>query len=321
MLTRRRVLAVALGLAVVAAGCSEDGGTGDGSEFAADADLEVRTVEETFVDESRETPRSGDVAAQSSRTLESLVFLPEGDGPYPLLVFAHGLASSPDAYLDLLGGLASAGFVIVAPEFPLTSENGPTAPDTGDTQNQPGDVSFVIDTVLAEAEAGEEPYGDLVDPEHIGAFGHSNGAVTTYGVAANTCCRDDRIDAAVLLAGLPEPYGGGEYAFDEAPPMVLVHGTSDHGVPYEEAVRTFNELTGVKGLLSMTRVGHTEFLYSSGSGFDTTVSVVRDFFRSQLRSDEAAADRLASEEVPEEGMELHFATGDTTDVTLPTVPG
>ncbi|MET0884640.1 MAG: hypothetical protein ABWZ13_10845, partial [Acidimicrobiales bacterium] len=117
-----------LGLTLVAAGCSDDGGTGDGSESAADADLEVRTVEETFVDKSRETPRSGDVAAEPSRTLESLVFLPEGDGPYPLLVFAHGLASSPDAYLDLLGAVASAGFVIVAPDFPLTSGNGPTAP-------------------------------------------------------------------------------------------------------------------------------------------------------------------------------------------------
>jgi dienelactone hydrolase len=321
MVTRHRMLTVALGLALVAAGCSDDGGTGDGDESAADADLEVRTVEETYVDESRETPRSGDVPAEPSRTLETVVFLPEGDGPYPLLVFSHGLSSAADNYLDLLGEVASAGFLIVAPEFPLTSENAPTAPDVGDTQNQPGDVSFLIDTVLAEAETGEEPYGDLVDPEHIGAFGHSNGAVTTYGVAANTCCRDDRIDAAVILAGLPEPYGGGDYAFDEAPPMVLVHGTSDHGVPHEDAVRTFNELTGVKGLLSLPRVGHTEFLYSSGTGFDATISVIRDFFRSQLGDDEAAADRLATEEVPEEGMELHFATGDSADVTLPTTPG
>ncbi len=217
--------------------------------------------------------------------------------------------------------MASAGFVIVAPWFPLTSEEAPTAPDAGDTQNQPGDVSFLVDTVLAAAEAGEEPYGDLVDPERIGAFGHSNGGITTYGVAANTCCRDDRIDAAVVLAGTPAPYGGGEYAFDEAPPMVLVHGTSDHGVPHEEAVRTFNQLGGVKGLLSMPRVGHTEFLVPSGSGFDATVSVVRDFFRSQLGDDEAAAERLASEEVAEAGMELHFAAEGGTDVTLPTIPG
>ncbi len=100
MTKRSRVLAAVLGLVLVAVGCGDDGDGGDG-EAAPDADLEVRTVEETYVDEARETPRSGDVPAVPSRTLESLVFLPEGDGPYPLLVYSHGLASSPEDYLPL----------------------------------------------------------------------------------------------------------------------------------------------------------------------------------------------------------------------------
>lgn len=318
----KRHLAAALAALVLVAACGgdDDGDADEGTEATTPpAELEVTTVEATYIDDSRETPRSGDVPAEPSRTLETTTFLPDGDGPYPLLVFSHGLGAAVDDYRPLIEEVAGAGFVVVAPAFPLTNADAPAGPDAGDTQNQPGDVSFLIDTVLAAVEAGEEPYAGLVDPEQVGAFGHSNGAITTLGVTANTCCRDERIDAAAVLSGTPAPFGDGEYVHDEAPPTLLVHGTADVQVAHESAVRVFNELDDTKGFLSLPEVDHTEFLAPGGRGFDATVVTVPDFFRSQLQGDEAAAERLATEEVPG-GMVLHWATEDPSEVTLPTLP-
>ena len=230
MRDRLLIAAVLAGL-LLTAGCSgDDGGRQNADDVqptAPHADLEVTTVEATYVDESRPTPRSGDAPAQPTRTLEMTAFLPEGEGPYPLLVFSHGLGAAVDDYRPLIERIAGAGFVVAAPTFSLTSAATPGGPDAGDTQNQPGDVSFLVDTVQAAVEAGEEPYAGLVDPEQIGALGHSNGAITTLGVTANTCCRDDRIDAAAVLSGTPTPFGDGEYVYDDAPPVLLVHGTAD----------------------------------------------------------------------------------------------
>ena len=75
----------------------------------------------------------------------------------------------------------------------------------GDVVNQPGDVSFVIDEVLAASEDPESPLHGVVDPEAIGVVGHSLGGATTWAVAFNTATRDERIDSAMVFAGLTLP--------------------------------------------------------------------------------------------------------------------
>ena len=37
-------------------------------------------------------------------------------GPYPVVIFAHGYSTNPDAYLSTLQHVASWGMVVVAPE-------------------------------------------------------------------------------------------------------------------------------------------------------------------------------------------------------------
>ena len=39
------------------------------------------------------------------------------------------------------------------------------------------------------------PLAGMVEPDEIGIGGHSLGDITTLGVAANSCCRDDRVKA------------------------------------------------------------------------------------------------------------------------------
>lgn len=282
--------------------------------------FEVSTSEWVFVDKSRGTPATGDFPALPDRTLETLVFLPEGAGKRPLLIFSHGLGATPQFYESLIETVAAAGFVVVAPAFPLTNLNAPAGPDAADTQQQPGDVSFMIDTVSTAVAAGEPPFAGAVDVDAIGTFGHSNGAITTLGIAANSCCVDPRIDAAAAIAGTASPFNDGDYDFGSSAPLLLVHGTLDVLVPFEGSVRVFNEVEAAKGLLTLTDQDHGSFLRPSGHGFDSTSNTIIDFFRTHLREDDAAQQRLEAGEVYDTNVDLLYSTTGGTEVTLPLPP-
>ena len=185
-----------------------------------------------------------------------------GQGPYPLIVFAHGLGGSPQVYSKLLTAWAAAGYVVAAPLFPLSSSETPGGPDAGDIANQPGDMSFVIGQVLKADSTPNGPLSGLIDPNEIGAAGHSNGAITTLGLIANSCCRDTRVKAAVVMAGTTEGLGSGHYDMAEAPPLLIVQDLHDGLIPYGDAVAVFNQARGPKALLALNwdaRVGHDGF--------------------------------------------------------------
>ena len=127
----------------------------------------------------------------------------EAEARFPLIVLAHGLTGSPSRHADLAEAWARAGFVVALPAFPLTNSTVPGGwSNYADVNNQPGDVSFVIDQLVA---ADDDPLSALharIDPERIGLAGHSLGAATTYAATFDACCRDPRIDAAVVMAGV-----------------------------------------------------------------------------------------------------------------------
>jgi len=108
--------------------------------------------------------------------------------------------------------------VVAAPQFPLTNDHTPGGPDAGDVVNQPGDMSFIVTSVLNASAHPNTTLSDLVDPNEVGAAGHSNGAITTLGLIANTCCKDQRVKAAVVMAGDEVPFSGGTYEMAAAPP-------------------------------------------------------------------------------------------------------
>jgi len=65
-------------------------------------------------------------------------------GPFPLIVFGHGFAVTPQPYSLLLDAWTKAGYVVAAPVFPLENANAPGGPDERDLSNQPGDMSLVL---------------------------------------------------------------------------------------------------------------------------------------------------------------------------------
>jgi dienelactone hydrolase len=214
-----------------------------GAAAAVTPKYAVGTVTDTFVDPRRTTPAWDGRPELPTRTLVTTILYPasgptggstgtgatpdKSAGPFPLIVFAHGLGGTPQGYINVLTAWASEGFVVAAPLFPLSNANVPGGPDAGDVVNQPEDMSYAIDAVLHDSALPSGTLSGLVDPKEIGAAGHSNGAVTTLGLVANTCCYDSRVKAAIVMAGTTEGFPPGHYDFSKAPPLLLVHGTAD----------------------------------------------------------------------------------------------
>jgi predicted dienelactone hydrolase len=203
---------------------------------------------------------------------------PATDGPFPLVVVSHGLTGTAEGLLPLLQAIASAGYVVVSPDFPETT-GGSDFSALPAYEEQPADVSAVLDAVLADP-----GIGPLVDPDRIAAGGHSLGGLTTYGLAFHDCCRDDRIDAAFSLAGARLPFQGEPFSWVPTP-LLLVHGEDDQLVPFATSVGVFDGLSGPGYLLTLIDEDHSAGLDPADPGHATTNATIVAFLDRWLRSD------------------------------------
>jgi len=240
--------------------------------------LGVGEVHLDLVDTSRETPESGDQAALPERTLPTTVWYPatEGhalqpaldapaaDGTFPLVVNSHGFMSAASDHAGLAAFLASHGYVVAAVEFPLSSRNTPGDADPADAINQPGDVSFVIDSVLAD----DGVLAGLADPDRIAASGLSLGGLTTLAVGLHPAVADPRLDALIAMA--PATCILGDDIFD-APnlPLLVMHGDGDTILPFEDNIPPLIDgLTGPWWLATLAHGTHTGFPDSAAGLLD-----------------------------------------------------
>jgi dienelactone hydrolase len=255
-----------------------------------------RTV--TLVDRSRPTEAGSQTPALPERTLPTDAYVPEGTGPFPLIVFAHGLSGHPDKFTKLLSVWARAGYVVVAPAFPLTNDKVPGS--DGNWQGlyaQPGDISFVLDSVLGTGGDqdgmatltgqlpggdGGPPLADRVDHARIGIGGLSLGGATTYGVAFNTCCRDDRFKAAEVLSGAQLPVGvppHGDLRLDGHLPLLIVHGDHDGAFAYRLPNEIFAAASPPVWFVTFLGGTHAPPFENADSRWDTVAEqVTTDFW-------------------------------------------
>jgi dienelactone hydrolase len=298
-------LAIALLPCVLAAlsacGSSADSGsaaqpTTSTTQPEADRPYEVDDETMTFVDTSRPTDAGAETPARPERTIRTRIVSPATGGPYPLLVLSHGATGHPDEYAKQIPQWAADGFVIAAPEFPLTNRDVPGAMgNLGDVVNQPGDVSFVIDEVLAAGDDPESPLHGRVDPEAIGVVGHSLGAATTWAVAFDTATRDDRIDSATIFAGLTLPMPGGERDLDSGLPLLVLHGDADD-VPIDMDRAAYDEAASPKWFVTLHGAEHRLAFTDEASPYDELVTrTILDFWHGTLDGDADALDRVTED--------------------------
>lgn len=326
--------AITLAVLLLLAACSSSNNN-DSNDALASHDHAVGITSMTFIDTSRPTAAHGPVPETPTRTIETtLVYPTEGTpggtpapdapaelwgAPYPLVILSHGLGGNVAYLLPLAEKWASRGYVVALPKFPLTNSATPGGPAAQDVQNQPADVSFVIDEVLAQSNTSGRLLSNAVDAEKIAASGHSNGAITTYGLVANSCCRDTRIDAAVILSGVLSPFSGGEYDLSNTPPTFIVHGVNDILIAYNQSILSYNELQPPKGLLTLEDSNHGAYLLPEDPMFDAVAQATVDFLDGELRDDSTALERLPGHEIP--GLAtLHWAPDEASNIPVDTIP-
>lgn len=279
----------------------------DGGTAAAVGTYEVGHTERTYIDTSRPTTAHGGQPELASRTLDALVLYPAESagtdttpvvGRWPMIVFSHGSTRAGIDYVDTLSFWVSAGYVVVAPNYPLSKTGTPGGTAYGDYESQTGDVSFVIDSVLADAVpvAGDGPaLSALVDPNRIGAGGQSFGAITTIGAVAAACCADERIAVATEFAGTLLPFSSGTELDPHAGkvPILFVHGSEDPTIPYDAGRSAWETIGAPGGFLTLVGSGHDDGFFGGGSTeLDRLVSdATLAFYDAVLRDDSRTGDR------------------------------
>lgn len=191
----------------------------------------------TIVDENRPTPALGKFSGSKQRILKGTVWYPDQPkmtSVHPLLVFSHGFSSFHTSSLYLIEDLVTRGYIVAAVDFPLSNIDSLAGePQVLDVTNQAGDVSAVIDHLLAlNADEGSKIFNQI-NPAKIGAMGLSLGGLTTALSAFHPDLLDTRISAAAMFAAPLEAVS--EQFFDTRPhlPSLFISGTKDRVVPPE----------------------------------------------------------------------------------------
>ncbi|MEY2428586.1 MAG: hypothetical protein QOJ40_1471 [Verrucomicrobiota bacterium] len=149
-----------------------------------------------------------------------------GEGPFPVVIFSHGLGGSREGYEYLGRHWASHGYVCVHVQH-LGSDNAvwenkapgeimesmrASAANLQNATNRPLDVSFAIDQ-MEKMNREEGPLKKRLDLDRIGMAGHSFGAFTTLAIAGETFVApggkeatmgDARVKAAIPMSS-PAP--------------------------------------------------------------------------------------------------------------------
>jgi poly(3-hydroxybutyrate) depolymerase len=254
-------------LVVLGSACAVVAPRSSGSERFGAGSVRVAHRDYTFVNRSRPVdPSASDGGPASPRTLTTRVWFPLDDpGPHALVVYSHGYSSNRRGGAYLAEWLAGRGYVVAAPDHPLTHRWAPHGPRVDDVVNQPGDVHVVIDGVLAWG-ALERPFPGTIDPQQIGVVGLSLGGMTATLAAFHPRLRDPRIAAVVSLAGPMTIFGASFFATAPAA-FLMVAGDADVIVDYATNAPLVLERVPDGALVTIAGASH--------AGFDDTARFMR----------------------------------------------
>jgi predicted dienelactone hydrolase len=191
--------------------------------------------------------------AARGKQLELKVYHPLDGGPYPLVVFSHGMGGSKDVGAPLMEYWASHGYVVICPTH---SDSVKLRRSEGKSINKyvmlrefgsrdELRVSRVEDDVLIldsldVIEQRHPELAGLIDHGRIGISGHSAGAMTTQLLMGAKCelpesggmagFHDGRFDCALVLSGQGANRAGfSEQSWEDvAMPVMVMTGSLDY---------------------------------------------------------------------------------------------
>lgn len=265
-----------------------------------------RVVEDrrAWIDRSRETPADRVFAGSPHRNLSTRLWYAEiprngsacKNRRCALIVLAHGLGGNVDRLTSFARALATSGYIVAAPRFPLTSDDAPGGYGKGydGIENQPDDLSFVIDAALAAAATPGDPLHGRVDADRIGAIGHSMGGLTVIAATRSVCCTDRRIGAAVLVAPATSARSGRARQpwNEDGPPTLLIAAARDRTFPMKSMQSFYQSIAAPRALVEIEEAHHTNLIENlqSPALLALTARLSIAFFDTQLggRTDDRA---------------------------------
>ncbi|MFW5864203.1 MAG: alpha/beta hydrolase family protein [bacterium] len=218
------------------------------------------------------------------RDIPVRIYSPEtGDGPWPLILFSHGLGGSREGASYLGNHLASHGYVCVHLQH-AGSDNSiwkgknlveaeaamqQATKNPRNAANRTQDVTFAIDQIQAMNADSESDLHEKIDLDHIGMSGHSFGAHTTLSAIGQAAVlpsgrkmafAEKRITAAIAYSPAPPRHGKYREAFEDIRiPCFHMTGTKDYSaisdVQPEQRRIPFDHMAGADQYLVIFRDG------------------------------------------------------------------
>ncbi len=226
--------------------------------------------------------------ADRDRTVPVKIYYPNrGAGPFPVILFSHGLGGSRETYAYLGRHWAGHGYVSAHLQHPGSDnavwegEQQPidalraAALDPRNAIDRLGDVSFVLDQ-LEDLNRAETPLHGRLDLKHVGIAGHSFGAHTTLAAVGQVAVgprgwelswADPRISAAIpMSAPVPKQRDRLDRVYRNIRvPCLHMTGTLDASLIGETAVADrripFDHITGAEQYL-ITFEGGDHMIFS-----------------------------------------------------------
>ena len=255
------------------------------TDFAARGPHGVGVHTLHFVDSARPTPPNGTFAGSASRALDVEVWYPSGNPPaptavrdapleasgvrFPLILYGHALQDVRQGESYLAEHLASRGYIVAAVDFPLGKLGAPGGSTSADVANQPADLRYVLDHLLA----GDGGFAGAIDAQRIGASGLSLGGGTVLLLTYHPDLRDPRIRAVLPIA--PAFSCAFRHAFyrHTRVPMLVLQGDADRLAPLvENGLRVVRRAPGRQTIAVLRGASHLGFLgIASALGTPATI--------------------------------------------------
>lgn len=216
-------------------------------------------------------------------------------GPYPLIVFGNGYLQTVANYSVILDYWVSKGYVVAAPQFPLSQTDSVGGPWEADVLNQPGDMAAALNYMTSKNQDSSSKMHDMIDASSVGFVGQSDGGDAALAAAYNSCCVISGIKAVISLSGAELTSYPGKYFTQPGVPLLVVQGTEDEINPPSASELLYDNAYNPKYYLSLEGADHLVAYQGQNSYSAVVQKVSTDFLNYYLKGKTASLNSMMAD--------------------------